>query len=150
MSQDTEKKEADPSGEKNKNTALLVVGTEDGFSPMLMDYSLGLAQRLGYSIVALNLFRLGKREMRRYQGEAGEKLLDILRDQARASTEKFGGQAWTRKVQFKSEWGMGQLDQVTRQIMAREGNIRLVLVEPEYFGESDEKNMSIPTFMYSD
>jgi len=134
----------------DQSRAILVVGTEEGFSGMLVDYALGLAGRMGYSIVALSLLEADKRGMRRYHGETGSRELEVMQKMAQAAAEDFGGKAWACKVAFKSEWAMGQLDKCAKDILAREGNIELVLTEPEYFGESDEDNMSIPTFMYSE
>ena len=133
-----------------RERAILVVGVEDGFSDILKDYALGLAGRLGYSIVALNLLEAGKKQMRRFKSESGKRELEAMRDMAREAAEEFAGMAWARKVRFKSEWAIGELDKCARDIIAREGNIELTLTEPEYFGESEEDNMSIPTFVYSE
>ncbi|MDH5508955.1 MAG: hypothetical protein OEZ32_01225 [Nitrospinota bacterium] len=136
--------------EPGRSRAILVVGTEEGFSSMLVDYALGLAGRMGYSIVALNLLEADKREMRRYHGETGKRELETMQKMAQAAAEDFGGKAWARKVAFKSEWTMGELDKCAQDILAREGNIELALTEPEYFGDSDGEYKSIPTFMYSE
>ena len=138
--------------EDGPSCAILVVGREDSFSPLLIDYALGLAFRMGYSIVALNLLEASRREMRRLNSAGGLKEQEALRTAAEKSMLNFQAKAKAgpRGVGFKWEWAMGEMEQVTRQVVEREGNIALVLTEPEYLDEKDRDNISIPTFFYAD
>ncbi|MDH4184172.1 MAG: hypothetical protein OEV92_08120 [Nitrospinota bacterium] len=131
------------------NDTLLVIGTEDGFSPLLVDYSLGLAQRMGYSILAVNLLLAGKRKKHHLLSERGRQEMEKFRASAHSSAQAFEEKALAMNVKFCSSCAVGELDAAAREIMEREGNIDLALVEPEYLAEEEDGRLSIPAFTFT-
>ena len=136
-------------GGAGMKSTLLVIGGETSFSPLLADYSLGLAKRMGYSILAVNLLEADKRKIHYLKGESGKSEMENFHRAASMSASEFGIMAKAEGAPFRADCAVGRLDDIAREISEREGNIDLILVEPDYLFEEDQEHLSIPAFIFS-
>jgi len=128
------------------NDKLLVVGYENGFSDFLMDYSIQMASRMNYSLVALNLFLVTQRRWlfsQVSQGKAGNEDIERISDE---SAGIFAGKADEANIEFERLFQTGHLDDVVRKVCKERGDIDLVLLEPEFLNIDPEDPFSIPAF----
>lgn len=140
----TERDEPAPTIEPQSR--LLVIGRDVGFSLPLIDYSIELAVRMDYSIIAVNL--------RQYGGLRklfSEKTINIADDEkleaARADgVGLFAKIASVADVPFEATGARGELDEYIRLVGRSDPSVALVVVEPEFVGERDEGPRSIPVF----
>ncbi len=128
------------------NDKLLVIGYEKEFSEFLMDYSIQMASRMGYSLVALNLFLVTQRRWLFSQvapGGAGNEDFEKISDK---SALLFAGKADEANIEFEHLFRTGPLDDVVRDICRQRGDIDLALLEPEFLNIDPEDPFSIPAF----
>jgi hypothetical protein len=128
---------------KDEHKKILVVGGEDGFSEKLINYSISMAERMQYDIIAINVVPVGKR------------LFSFLSDKVKAefhsSAEKavvtFRDKAKENKIQFKHSVKFGDPDKAIRESHREHKRISFVLAEPEQVTEDgNTKKTSIPVF----
>lgn len=135
-----------PVGGAGYNDRLLVVGFEKEFSGLLMDYSIQMASRMGYSLVALNLLVVTRRRWlfsEKAPDEAGGEDSETIRDQDGGI---FARKADEANIGFAHLFRAGPLDDVVREVCKERGDIDLVLVEPEFLNIDPEDPFSIPAF----
>jgi len=126
--------------------SVLVIGWEDAFSDRIMDHSIRLAKRRGYSILAVNLMALEGRWRRKKAPDAGQ--MEAFRLASSLASEVFRNKAQAEDVDIRFDHAAGRLDEVAREIIDREGNIDLILLEPGYLG-IEEGARSVPAYMFS-
>lgn len=125
---------------------LLVIGDDTSFSDMLMSYSLDMAERMDYSIIALNL-RVPPRARKRHISPSVLRQNELkLRKSSEEGAGIFGEMARARRVGLERDARIGHLDSVIRRIYKERDDIDLVLLEPEYVNEEAEGPRSIPAF----
>ena len=135
-----------PVGGAGYNDKLLVVGYEKEFSEFLMEYSIQMASRMGYSLVALNLLVVSQRKWlfsKTAPVEAGDEDAEKISDQ---SGGIFAQKAKEANIGFEHLFRTGHLDYVVREVCKERGDIDLVLVEPEFLNIDPEDPFSIPAF----
>ncbi len=139
-------KDANHLGGAGFKDKLLVIGGDASFSDMLTEYSLDMAERMGYSIIAVNLHvYFGKWKI---LSDASFYITDdtkvkIHQEKAKAAFEKM---AKDRGIGFEHMVKTGDFDRVAKALCSQRGDIDLVLMEPEYLHEGDEGPRSIPAF----
>ncbi|VAX25827.1 hypothetical protein MNBD_NITROSPINAE02-1839 [hydrothermal vent metagenome] len=135
-----------PLGGAGFKDKLLVIGSDASFSDMLTEYSLDMAERMGYSIIAVNLHvHFSKWKI---LSDASFYITDDTkvknhREKAKAAFEKM---AKDRGIAFEHMVQTGDFDRVAKALCAQRGDIDLVLLEPEYLNEGEDGARSVPAF----
>jgi len=135
-----------PIGGAGYNDKLLVVGYEKGFSDFIMGYSIQMASRMNYSLVALNLLLVTQKRWLFSQvapGGAGNEDFEEISDQ---DAGIFAGKANEAKIGFEHLFRTGILDDVVGEVCRVRGDIDLVLLEPEFLNIDPEDPFSIPAY----
>ncbi len=132
-----------PAGGAGFSNKLLVVGHETGFSDFMMSYSLQMATRMNYSIVALNLLLVVQRKWPFSDSAAAQ---EELKKRGAEGAETFARKAAEAGIGFAHLFRVGDLDEVVRGVHKERGDIDLVLVEPEYLNIDKEDPFTIPVF----
>lgn len=122
---------------------ILVIGREDSFSEILVEYSVDMAKRLGFELMALNVtetplsLSAGKREEATVLFQASSaKNVSVLKEKA----EKLG-------VSFDHLVEVGQQDEVVDKLHAKYPGMRYVLTEPDpYVAKKSKGKVTIPVF----
>ncbi|MBU0672865.1 MAG: universal stress protein [Candidatus Margulisbacteria bacterium] len=122
---------------------ILVIGREDSFSELLVEYSVDMAKRLGFELMALNVLdaplslSTGKREEATALFQANSaKNVTALKEQA----ENFG-------VSFDHLVEVGQQDEVLNKLHAKYPGMRYVLTEPDpVVAKKSKGKVAIPVF----
>ena len=135
-----------PVGGAGYNDKLLVVGYEKEFSEFLMDYSIQMASRMGYSLVALNLLLVTQRRWLFSQTAPGEAENEDIEKISDKSGGTFARKANEANIEFEHLFRTGHLDDVVREVCKERGDIDLVLLEPEFLNIDPEDPFSIPAF----
>ncbi len=125
---------------------LLVIGNDETFSSQLMSYALGIASRMGYSILAINLLDASPRMARYLTSSAGSQELETAQLKCERSVKLFHDMAMISGIKFDSEFHIGQLETVVKKIYKEKKNIDLALLEPDYLNEDVDGPISIPAF----
>ncbi len=130
---------------KQEKKKILVVGGEDGFSEKLIDYAVGMAGRMHYEIVALNVIPVGK-QLFRFLNE--KKVTEEFQQKPEKGAISFQKAAETRKLPFRHMVKFGSFDRVVKEIHREIHRVSFVLTEPDHLceGASDCKVTSIPVF----
>lgn len=139
-------KAATPTGGAGFYDKLLVIGSDTAFSEALIDYSLDMAERMGYSIIAVNLHSIPKARRIAMDSADMKEEIEKLKKRSENAAKLFATKAVERGVGFQHEVRIGDLDDVARKISGEREDIDLILVEPEYVNEDPEGPRSIPAF----
>ncbi|MFP4668489.1 MAG: response regulator [Desulfobacterales bacterium] len=110
-----------------RSGVLLVVGNEDDFSRRLMDYSLEMAQRMSYRIVALSIEPVPETALKRFSQP--ERVREF-EERARQNAEKFAKAAGEHGIPFEHTVRYGNYDAVIEQVAKEYGNVEFVVSEP--------------------
>lgn len=136
----------EPVGGAGYNDKLLVVGYEKEFSEFLMDYSIQMASRMGYSLVALNLLLVTQRRWlfsKATPDETGDEDNEKISDESGGIFVRKANEA---NIVLEHLFRTGPLDDVVREVCKERGDIDLVLLEPEFLNIDPEDPFSIPAF----
>lgn len=106
---------------------ILVIGREDRFSELLAEYSLDMAQRLGFEILAVNTSDapLALAAAKREEATA------IFRDNCKANVAALREKAVEKGIQFGHLVEIGGQDAVVEKLHAEYPGMRYVLTEPD-------------------
>lgn len=110
-----------------RSGVLLVVGNEDNFSQRLMDYSLEMAQRMSYRIIALSIEPVPENALKRI---AASERVKEFEDRARENAGKFATAAAERGIPFEHIVRYGGYDATIEQVAKEYGNVEFVVSEP--------------------
>ncbi|UCF02566.1 MAG: universal stress protein [Deltaproteobacteria bacterium] len=125
--------------EKSK---VLVVGHEDTFSQPVIQYAVGLAERMGYEILALSVSPV------RTESSTLEPYCDMVCEQFRARSEEstagFRCACKEKGISFSHVIKFGEVDQCIKEIHQERFRVEFVVTEPESC--PDEGNVTIPVF----
>ena len=124
---------------------ILVAGTEEGFSEKLVQYALGMAARMDYEIIALNVIPVGRQLFSfLHEKEVAEELERRPKDRVRT----FEQAAVDRKIPFRHMVKFGGFDRVIRDLHREVPRIAFVLTEPDRLCEetADSRTTGIPVF----
>jgi hypothetical protein len=105
---------------------ILVVGDGE-FSPALKKYSIDMAERLGYSIFAINVIPI-KNELFNLFSE--NKQSELMGDSERFASE-FRDDAVSRGITFSNQVMLGNTDASIKKICSEQKKILFVLTEPD-------------------
>jgi hypothetical protein len=126
---------------KTVEEKILVVG--DGkFSPALTKYSIDMAERLGYGILAVNVIPV-KNEIFKLFSE--KKQSEMIGDVARFASE-FRDDAVARGITFNNQVLFGNADTSIKKICREEKKVLFVLTEPDEVCDMESQKASIPVY----
>ncbi len=124
---------------------ILVVGKEDIFTERVMDYTVSLAERLGYDIIAMNVNTV--------VGHSGtflspfkKHLQEEFEKRASEAAEILRQKALAREIQFEHVVRFGQLSKAVEELHHEMKRIEFVVTEPESYPEKGETEVTIPVF----
>ncbi len=125
-----------------EKTKVLVVGHEDTFSEPLMQYAVGLAERMGHEIIALNVspVRTESSRLKRYCDVVCEK----FRARCEESVARFRRACKEKGIPFSHMIKFGEVDQCIKEIHEEILQVEFVVTEPESC--PDEECVTIPVF----
>ncbi|MBU0484513.1 MAG: hypothetical protein KKB30_08365 [Proteobacteria bacterium] len=122
---------------------ILIIGRSDNFSKLLTEYSLDMAQRLGFEILALNIsdtpltLAAAKRE------EATE----LFRSSSNENVTALREQAAEKGIPFGHLVEIGDQDTIVEKLHAEYPGMRYVLTEPDpEVAKSLNGRVAIPVF----
>jgi len=125
---------------------ILVVGYEEGFSEKLINYALGMAERMNYDIAALNVIPVGKRLF--------SSLQDRIKDELKTKTENgaaaFRARASEKNILFSHTVKFGDIDRTINDLSREYKRVTFILTEPEHLSDEAATNASIPVFCLSE
>ena len=125
---------------------ILVVGHEEGFSEALVNYALGMAERMNYEIAALNVIPMSKRLVSFLHERVREELQTSLENEA----ESFKTKALEKNIPFSYTVKFGETDRIIKELNGDLKRVSFVLTEPEDVSDETGKNAAIPVFCYTD
>jgi hypothetical protein len=118
---------------------ILTVSRSAGFSRRLVEQSLGMAERMGYGLVALSVAPAMARLVARLRGRPSER-------GAWLPPEAFQARAAERGVPFVHAVGKGDPEQAVVAVTRRFRRIAFLLVEPELVPKARLTSVPLPVF----
>ncbi len=122
---------------------VIVVGHENTFSPAVMDYAIGFAERMGYEIVALNVGPITKPNT-----EALGPYCDLVRGQfeekCKESAQVFKRACDEKGIPFRHVVKFGDVDECIREVHDELEKVEFVIADPESC--PGEGEVAIPVF----
>lgn len=118
---------------------ILAVSRTPGFSPRMIEHSLGMAERLGYGLVALTVPPAVARFVARLRGR-------VARTGATLPPEVFRARAAERGVPFVHAVGKGDPETAAVAVTRRFRRIAFLLVEPDLAPRARFTAVSVPVF----
>ncbi len=128
--------------EEKENKKILVIGSEEGYSDELIQYALGMADRMQYEIVALNVIPVGKRLF----NFLADNVRAELQSRAESAAQRFAALAGENKIPFTHLVRFGDTDKTVKEVHKEKRRISFILTEPEAVPESQTYRPSIPVF----
>lgn len=110
-----------------KARKILVIGHGEHFSEMLVEYAVGMAKRLDFELVALNIsdaplsMAAGKKE----------EAISLFQANSKKNVAALQEQAASNKVSFIHLVEIGHQDEVIEKLHAQHSDMRYVLTEPD-------------------
>ena len=126
----------------NEKKKILVVGGEEGFSKKLVHYALGMAERMDYEIVALNVIPAGNRLF----SLLNEKVREELRERTAKEADDFRKKADEKGILFSHNVRFGDFDKSIKDANKDFKRISVVLTEPEHVADRSPAKAGIPVF----
>ncbi|MEC4684212.1 MAG: universal stress protein [Nitrospirota bacterium] len=126
----------------NEKKKILVVGAEEGFSEKLVHYALGMAERMDYEIVALNVIPAGNRLF----SLLNEKVREELRERTVREADTFRKKAEDKDILFSHNVRFGDFDKSIKDAHKDFKRISFVLTEPEHVADRSPAKAGIPVF----
>lgn len=132
--------------EDEERRKILVVGGEEGFSDKLVHYALGMAERMNYEIVAINVVPMGNRLF----SMLTEKVRAELRERTEQGAEAFRRKAEEKKIPFSHLVKFGDFEKSIKETHKEYKRISFVLSEPEHITDRSSAKSGIPVFCLLD
>jgi hypothetical protein len=124
---------------------ILVVGHEDTFSIPLIDYSVGLAERMGYEIIALSCSSIGGSSTK-FLSPFREKISKDFESGAKKGFEALQKKTQEQGIPCTHLCKFGDLNDCIKQIHKEVRRIEFVLTEPEEDAKREGFTQAIPVF----
>lgn len=130
---------------KMERPKILVVGKEDAFTEPVLDYTIGLAERLGYDIVAMNVNTV--------VGHSAN-FLSPFKKHIREEFERRAGEAFAmfaeklqgKDIRCEHVIKYGDFSRAVEELHHEIKRIEFVVTEPEAHPERSETEVTIPVF----
>jgi len=124
---------------------ILVVGHEDSFSQPLVEYAVGLAERMGYEIIALNVTPIISNSPKLIL-PFSEKIRQDFWDNAAKGVQELQSKAAVKGIPFKHMVKFGEIDESIKEIHDEFRGVDFVLREPEATVKGEEGGITIPVY----
>jgi hypothetical protein len=122
---------------------ILVIGREDYFSSILCEYALGMAKRLDFELVALNISTVPLSMPADRRAEA----IALFQENARRNVVVLQEEAEKYGIVFTHLMEIGEQDTVVATLHARVPGLRYVLIEPDpQLVQKAKGRVAIPVF----
>ena len=131
--------------EDMEGSKILVVGHEGTFSKPLIDYSVGMAERMSYEILALNCSSIGKNPTK-FLSPFKEKINQDFESGAKKGFEPLCKKAKEKSIRCTHIVKFGDLNDCIKEIHKEIRRIEFVLTEPEAAAEGEGFAQAIPVF----
>ena len=128
-----------------ERSKILVLGLDGKFSKALCDYAVGLANRLGYEIVAVNA-KYFPHDFLSSINPFREKLKADFEAKALEAAEKFKAIAESAGVSFRHLVKYGEGQDVIKELYSEMQKLEYVLTEPDSDSVADGVAPAIPVF----
>jgi hypothetical protein len=107
---------------------LLVIGNGETFSRRMIDYALDMAQRMSYSILALNVAPLAEEAVRRFAPSSSK--IQEFEEKSRDNAKAFEAAAREAGILFTHAVKFGETDAVIQAVEKEYGPVEFVVSEP--------------------
>jgi len=121
---------------------ILTVGAARGFSPLMVEDSLCMAERLGYGVVALTVAPALAKLLARIERRKGKG--------AWISPARFGAMAAERGIPFVHAGRGGDPEKAVGDVRRKFRRIAFVVVEPGLAGKARFSSVDVPVYFLAD
>ena len=129
--------------EKNEKAKVLVVGNEERFSRRVLDYTVGLAERMGYEIIALNVSPFAEQSSK-LLGSYSEKLQEQFRAKCEEWATTLRRTCEEKDIPLTHLVKFGDVDHCIKEVHEEMRRVEFVITEPESC--SEDGKVAIPVF----
>jgi len=131
--------------QEQERAKILVVGHEDSFSEPLAGYAVGLAERMGYEIIALNATPIISNSPKLIS-PFSEKIRQDFWDNAAKGVQELQSKAVVKGIPFKHMVKFGEIDESIKEVHDEFRGVDFVLREPEATVKGEEGSKAIPVY----
>jgi len=131
--------------EEIEPTKILVVVHDDTFSKPLIDYSVGMAERMRYKIIALNVSSIGSNPAK-FLSPFKEKIKEDFETSAEKGFEHLKKRAEEKGIKCTHLIKFGDFNNSIKQVHEEIRTIEFVLTEPEEVSGDESVEQAIPVF----
>ncbi|MDD3580733.1 MAG: hypothetical protein PHW74_06915 [Desulfobacca sp.] len=124
---------------------ILVVAQGEAFDADEIDYTVNLAERLGYDIVALNVGTPPPRSARFYQA-LGKPWREAFTKRAAAAASRFQAQAAAKGVKCRQLVKFGDFNKAVEELNHEVKRIEFVITEPQINKQEVTAQVTLPVF----
>jgi hypothetical protein len=132
--------------EEVEKAKVLVVGNEDAFSNAVVDYAEGLAERMGYEIIALSVNPVPANSSK-LLGPYGDQLREEFKSRCEQGVARFRTVCQDKGIAFTHQVKLGDVDECIKEIHQEMRRVEFVITEPESCPEDGK--VAIPVFCMS-
>jgi len=115
---------------EDRRGKLLVIGTESQFSDSVIDYSLDMAKRMSFEIIALNTAPLSCKSFSLFSPSLSNACKEF-KEISEQNISSFHQQALQSQIPFTHVVKFNEVEHATESIQKEFGNIDFVVSEPE-------------------
>jgi hypothetical protein len=122
---------------------ILVIGREERFSDSLIEYSIDMAKRLGFELVALNVTDAPLS----LSADKKDAATALFKNSSKEHVDALKKRAEDNGIAFIHQVEIGRQDEVVEKLHAKYPTMRYVLTEPNHeVAQETQGNISIPVF----
>jgi len=134
--------------EEMEKAKVLVVSNDDTFSKPVIDYAVGLAERMGYEILALNVNNPPPANFSKVLGSQGDRLLyEAFKSKCEEGVATFRTPCQEKGIDFTHLVKLGDVDRCMKEVHEEVRRVDFVITEPESCPE--DGRVPIPVFCLS-
>jgi hypothetical protein len=125
---------------------VLVVGNGDTFGKPVIDYTVGLAERMGFQIVALNV-NPPPAHFSKVLGSHGDRLLyEAFKSKCEQAIAGFRAACEEKGIPLTHLVRLGDVDECVKEVHQEVRRVEFVITEPESYPEPEHGRVAIPVF----
>jgi hypothetical protein len=130
--------------EEVEKAKVLVVGNGDSFGNPVVDYTVGLAERMGYEIIALNVNPPPAHFSTVLGSHGGRLLYEAFKSKCEQGVAKFRTTCQEKGLAFTHLVKLGDVDRCIKEVHEEVRRVEFVITEPESYPEHGR--VAIPVF----
>jgi len=132
--------------EEVEKAKVLVVGNGDSFGNPVVDYTVGLAERMGYEIIALNV-NPPPAHFSKVLGSHGDRLLyEAFKSKCEQGVAAFRAASQDKGIALTHLVKLGDVDECVKEVHQQVRRVEFVITEPESYPEPEHGRVAIPVF----